>query len=80
MTFLNSSGIKVGDNVYIATGCWIDGIGGLTIEDEVELSPFVVITTSTHCFKDNSVRFGGSRRTSTKISIWRLSSVRGPVQ
>ncbi len=67
VTFLNSSGIKVGDNVYIATGCWIDGIGGLTIEDEVKLSPFVVITTSTHCFKDNSVRFGGSRRASTKI-------------
>ena len=27
----------------------------------------MVITTSTHCFKDNSVRFGGSRRASTKI-------------
>ena len=67
VTFLNSYGIKVGDNVYIATGCWIDGIGGLTIEDEVELSPFVVITTSTHCFKDNSVRFGGSRTTPVRI-------------
>lgn len=67
VTFLNSSGIKVGDNVYIATGCWIDGIGGLTIEDEVALSPFVVITTTSHCFKDNSVRFGGSRRRSVKI-------------
>jgi maltose O-acetyltransferase len=53
--------IKIGNNVYIATGCWIDGIGGLTIEDEVELSPFVVVTTSSHCFKDNSVRFGGAR-------------------
>jgi len=67
VTFLNSSGIKIGDSVYIATGCWIDGIGGLTIEDEVELSPFVVMTTSSHCFKDNSVRFGGSRRAPTKI-------------
>lgn len=62
ITFLNPHGITIGDNVYIATGCWIDGIGGLTIEDEVELSPFVVITTSTHCFKGNSVRFGGARK------------------
>ncbi|MBU1259551.1 MAG: acyltransferase [Planctomycetes bacterium] len=61
ITFLNPHGIQIGDNVYIATGCWIDGIGGLIIEDKVELSPFVVITTSSHCFKDNSVRFGGSR-------------------
>jgi len=67
VTFLNSSGIKIGDNVYIATGCWLDGIGGLTIEDEVELSPYVVITTSSHCFKNNSVRLGGSRTAPTKI-------------
>lgn len=61
VTFLNSSGISIGNNVYIATGCWIDGIGGLVIEDEVEISPFVVITTSSHCFKNDSVAFGGSR-------------------
>ena len=67
VTFLNSSGIKVGDNVYIATGCWIDGIGGLTIEDEVKISPYVVITTTSHCFKNNSVRFGGSCRRPVKI-------------
>jgi len=61
VTFLNSSGIEIGDNVYIATGCWVDGIGGLIIEDEVELSPYVVMATSSHCFKNNSVRFGGSK-------------------
>ncbi len=67
VTFLNSYGIKIGANVYIATGCWIDGMGGLVIEDEVALSPFVVIATSSHCFENNSVRFGGARRTPTKI-------------
>ena len=67
VTFLNVSGIEIGSDVYIATGCWIDGIGGLTIEDEVKISPYVVITTTSHCFKDNSVRFGGSRRRSIKI-------------
>ncbi len=67
VTFLNSNGIRIGNNVYIATGCWIDGMGGLVIEDEVKISPFVVITTTAHCFKDNSVRFGGSRRTPARI-------------
>ncbi len=61
ITFLNSSGIIIGDNVYIATGCWIDGISGLTIGDEVKLSPYIVITTSSHCFKNNSVYCGGSK-------------------
>lgn len=67
ITFLNPHGIEIGDNVYIAASCWIDGIGGLTIEDEVELSPFVVVTTSSHCFKENSVRSGGSKKAKVKI-------------
>jgi acetyltransferase-like isoleucine patch superfamily enzyme len=67
VTFLNVCGIEIGNDVYIATGCWIDGMGGLIIEDEVALSPFVVIATSSHCFKNNSVRFGGSRRAPAKI-------------
>ena len=62
VTFLNSTGINIGDNVYIATGCWIDGMGGLKIGDEVKISPYVVIATTSHCFKDNSVFNGGSRR------------------
>jgi acetyltransferase-like isoleucine patch superfamily enzyme len=60
VTFLTPSQIRIGDNVYIATGCWIEGIGGLVIDDEVLLSPYVVITTSSHCFKNNSARFGGA--------------------
>lgn len=67
VTFLNVSGIEIGNDVYIATGCWIDGMGGLVIEDEVKISPFVVITTTSHCFKGNSVRFGGSHRTPARI-------------
>jgi acetyltransferase-like isoleucine patch superfamily enzyme len=61
VTFLNSTGISIGNDVYVATGCWIDGMGGLVIEDEVKISPFVVITTTSHCFKNDSVRGGGSR-------------------
>jgi acetyltransferase-like isoleucine patch superfamily enzyme len=65
--FLNPHGISIGRNVYLATGCWIDGIGGLEIEDEVKLSPFVVVTTSSHCFRNNSVYAGGSRIGSVRI-------------
>jgi acetyltransferase-like isoleucine patch superfamily enzyme len=67
VTFLTPSQIRIGDNVYIATGCWIDGIGGLVIEDEVKLSPFVVVTTSSHCFRNNSVYAGGARIGSVRI-------------
>lgn len=75
--FLNPHGIHLGNNVYMATGCWIDGIGDLKIEDEVKLSPYVVIATSSHCFKDNSVRFGGSRTASVHIGrgSWLASHV-----
>jgi acetyltransferase-like isoleucine patch superfamily enzyme len=65
--FLNPHGISIGRDVYLATGCWIDGIGGLTIDDEVKLSPYVVVTTSSHCFKNDSVRFGGSMSSPTRI-------------
>lgn len=67
VTFLNPHGIRLGDHVYIATGCWLDGIGGLVIEDEVKLSPYVVVTTSSHCFKNNSVFDGGSRTAPVQI-------------
>jgi acetyltransferase-like isoleucine patch superfamily enzyme len=67
VTFCNPNNIEIGDDVYVAIGSWLDGIGGLTIDSEVKISPYVIITTSSHCFKDNSVRFGGSRRAPVTI-------------
>ncbi len=60
LTLLNSYNISIGDNVYIAKGCWLNGLGELSIEDEVVMAPYVVISTMQHVFKNNSVRFGGS--------------------
>src|SRR5690606_3986099 len=60
LTLLNSYNIDIGDDVYIAKGGWLNGMGGLTIEDEVVLAAYVVISTMQHVFKNNSVRFGGS--------------------
>jgi acetyltransferase-like isoleucine patch superfamily enzyme len=57
---LNAHALTVGDNVYIATGCWLNCLAGLTIEDEVMLGPYVVISTCQHRFRNGSVRFGGS--------------------
>ncbi len=57
---LSSHNLRIGNHVYIATGCWLNCLGGLTIEDEVLLAPYVVISTLQHGFVDGSVRFGGS--------------------
>ncbi|MBD1423770.1 acyltransferase [Sphingobacterium chuzhouense] len=60
LTLLNSYNIEIGNDVYIAKGGWLNGMGGLIIEDEVVLAPYVVISTMQHVFRNNSVRFGGS--------------------
>lgn len=67
VTLLNSYNLEIGDNVYIAKGSWVNSMGGLRIEDEVVIAPYVVISTMQHLFKDNSVRFAGSTPGSVKI-------------
>jgi acetyltransferase-like isoleucine patch superfamily enzyme len=57
----------IGDHVYLATGVWLNAIGGLTIGNEVIMGPYVVISTGNHQFKNNSARFGGSEIRSVKI-------------
>lgn len=60
VTLRETHRLKVGNDVYIARGCWLDSIGGLTLEDEVVLGPYVVISTAQHVFRNGSVRFGGN--------------------
>lgn len=60
VTLLNSHRLRIGKNVYIACGGWYNALGGLEIEDEVVLGPYVVISTLQHVFRNRSVRFGGS--------------------
>lgn len=52
--------IEVGDDVYFAAGCWIDGFGGLTVEDEVMFGPFTIVSSSNHTRVDGSYRYGPS--------------------
>lgn len=60
VTLLSLNKLKVGDRVYIAKGCWLNAIGGITLEDEVVLAPYVVMSSNNHGFKDGSVQRGGA--------------------
>lgn len=77
LTLLNSNNIEIGDNVYIAKGSWFNGLGGLIIEDEVVIAPYVTVSTMQHIFKNNSVRFGGSLPGKVKVGkgTWLASHV-----
>lgn len=60
VTLLSIDRLKIGCQVYLAKGCWLNAIGGLTIEDEVVMAPYVVISTNNHGFKNGSVQQGGA--------------------
>ncbi|MEB8305380.1 acyltransferase [Staphylococcus xylosus] len=60
VTILNSNNIEIGNNVYIAKGTWLNAKGGMKLGDEVLISPYVIISTMQHTFKNNSARFAKS--------------------
>lgn len=67
VTLLNPFNLEIGNDVYIAKGCWFNALGGLKIEDEVLCAPYVVISTMQHVYKNSSFRFAGSISGSVKI-------------
>ena len=71
VTLLNTHRLEIGAHVYVPQGGWLNGLGGMTLESEVILGPYVVISTLQHVFKDGSARFGGS--TSGPVRIGRGS-------
>lgn len=71
VTLLNPATLSVGNDVYIAHGSWLNAMGGLHLGDEVIVSPYVVMSSLQHVFKDASVRFGGSN--AAPISVGRGS-------
>ncbi|CAN1534598.1 WbbJ Acetyltransferase (isoleucine patch superfamily) [Sphingomonadaceae bacterium] len=60
VTLLSISRLRIGDNVYIAKGCWLNAIGGITLNNEVVLGPYVVMSSTNHGFEDGSVQRGGA--------------------
>lgn len=60
VTLLNTYNLIIGNDVYIAKGSWINALGRITLEDEVVLGPYVVLSSLQHTFKNYSVKQGGS--------------------
>lgn len=61
LTFYNPGHISIGNNVYIAKGCWFLGIDvGLEIKDNVLFGPYVVVVTANHSLKNGAYAFGDS--------------------
>jgi maltose O-acetyltransferase len=49
--------VEIGCDVFLAYGVWIQAVGGITLEDEVLVGPYVVLVTSDHGFDGRSHRF-----------------------
>lgn len=60
VTLLSAHRLTIGSDVYLAKGSWVNAIGGVVIEDQVVLAPYVVVSSSNHGFREGSVRFGGA--------------------
>ncbi|MEW6252767.1 MAG: sugar O-acetyltransferase [Planctomycetota bacterium] len=56
-----TSNVSIGNDVYIAYGSWIQGLGGVTIEDEVMLGPYTILATNDHTRVNRSFRYGAPR-------------------
>ncbi|UCC23171.1 MAG: acyltransferase [Planctomycetota bacterium] len=56
-----TSNIEIGDNVFIANYCWLQGKGGIVLEDEATLGPFTCLATQNHDRVDRSWRYGQGR-------------------
>lgn len=67
VSLLNAYNLHLGNDVYVAKGAWLNAMGGLYIENEVVLGPYVVVSTLQHGFKNGSVRFGGSTAAPVRI-------------
>jgi acetyltransferase-like isoleucine patch superfamily enzyme len=58
ITFYNPSKISIGNNVYIAKGCWFSSSFGIEIGDQVLFGPYVVVASSNHTRLNGSYRYG----------------------
>ncbi len=63
--------MTIGDDVYIAPGCWINAHGGVSLDDQVMLGPYTVVVTTEHQRTNGSYRFGHTQ--SLPIQIGRGS-------
>jgi acetyltransferase-like isoleucine patch superfamily enzyme len=67
VTFYNPSQICIGNDVYIAQGCWFSASELITIEDEVLFGPYNIIASSNHTRFKESFRFGPPRKKTVRF-------------
>lgn len=58
ISFYSPGNISIGNDVYIAYGCWFLGAEEILVEDEVMFGPYCVIADSNHTFLNGSYRYG----------------------
>jgi maltose O-acetyltransferase len=59
--------VEIGCDVFLATGCWLQGRGGIVLEDEVQLGPYAALATGDHIQIGGSYRFGPSNLAPIRI-------------
>ena len=59
--------MSIGNDVYIAHGCWLNAQGEIELEDEVMLGPYTVIASGNHTIEKGSYRYGKSQKAPVKI-------------
>src|SRR5690606_22217089 len=77
VTFYNPSRVKLGDNIYIAYGCWFMAGEQIDIGDEVIFGPYCVIVSSNHTRHEFSFRYGNSHSIPIRVGrgAWIASHV-----
>ena len=55
------SDVSIGNDVYIAYGCWLHGYGGIRLDDEVMLAPYTILVANNHVRKNSSFRFATAK-------------------
>lgn len=67
VTFYNPQHIHIGNDVYVAYGCWLMAGETITVGDEVMFGPYCVVVSSSHTAVDGSFRFGLAARQPIRI-------------
>ena len=60
--------LEIGRDVCLATGCWLNAQGGISLEDGVQIGPYAVLASGNHAQIGGSYRFGPSVLAPIRIS------------